>query len=97
MRAIAEKLGIPAFAAYLQHVHTTAVYPSGMLPPVPLLGGAYNFAVYAPAGIAAETVRAHLRDVRGYVLLAAPGVQVQALEVIPEKRHHDRRHLWQPP
>ncbi len=49
-RSIAEKLGIPAFAAYLQHVHTTAVYPSGMLPPVPLLGGAYNRLTYALTG-----------------------------------------------
>ena len=42
------------------------------------------FAVYAPAGIAVQTVQAHLEDIRDYVLLVAPAAQVQTLQVIPE-------------
>jgi UDP:flavonoid glycosyltransferase YjiC (YdhE family) len=49
-RAIAEKLGIPAYPAYLQHVHTTAVYPSAMMPAAPWLGGVYNRLTYALGG-----------------------------------------------
>jgi UDP:flavonoid glycosyltransferase YjiC (YdhE family) len=44
--AIAEKLGIPAYPAYLQHVHTTGVYPSATFPPAPRLGAAYNRLTY---------------------------------------------------
>ncbi len=49
-RAIAEKLAIPALPAYLQHVHTTASYPSAMLPRVPWLGGVYNRLTYTLTG-----------------------------------------------
>ncbi len=48
--AIAEKLGIPAYPAYLQHVHTTAAYPSAMFPPAPRCGAAYNQLTYALGG-----------------------------------------------
>jgi len=41
------------------------------------------FAVYAPAGIDAQAVQAHLRDIRDYVLLVTPAAQVRALQVIP--------------
>lgn len=41
------------------------------------------FAVYAPAGIDAQAVHAHLRDIRDYVLIVAPAAQVEALEVVP--------------
>ena len=41
------------------------------------------FAVYAPAGIDAGTVQAHLRDIRDYVLIVAPAAEVQMLQVIP--------------
>jgi sterol 3beta-glucosyltransferase len=48
--AIAEKLEVPAYSAYLQHVHTTALYPSVVMPPVPRLGSVYNRLTYALAG-----------------------------------------------
>jgi len=41
------------------------------------------FAVYAPAGIDVQAVQAHLRDIRDYVLIAAPAAKAQALAVIP--------------
>jgi UDP:flavonoid glycosyltransferase YjiC (YdhE family) len=44
--AIAEKLSVPAYPAYLQHVHPTAAYPSAMFPPAPGLGAAYNRLTY---------------------------------------------------
>jgi UDP:flavonoid glycosyltransferase YjiC (YdhE family) len=46
-RDIAEKLGIPAYPAYLQHVHSTGVYPSGMMPALPRLGAPYHRMTYA--------------------------------------------------
>jgi sterol 3beta-glucosyltransferase len=49
-RAIAEKLGIPAYPAYLQHVHTNSVYPGAMMPALPWLGGGYNRLTYAVSG-----------------------------------------------
>jgi DNA/RNA-binding domain of Phe-tRNA-synthetase-like protein len=39
------------------------------------------FTVYAPAGISPQTVRDHLQDIRGYVLLVSPEAQVDMLEV----------------
>ncbi|NOY98692.1 MAG: glycosyltransferase family 1 protein [Chloroflexi bacterium] len=49
--SIAEKLGIPAYPAYLQHVHATRAYPSPMATPLPLalssLDGTYNRLTYA--------------------------------------------------
>ena len=39
------------------------------------------FAVYAPAGIRAQTVQAHLQDIRDYVLIVSPGATVPALQV----------------
>lgn len=39
------------------------------------------FTVYAPQGIAAETVEGHLRDIEGYVRLFAPRARVQMLKV----------------
>ena len=48
--AIAEKLKVPALPAYLQHVHTTAMYPSAMMPPMPLLGAVYNRLTYSLGG-----------------------------------------------
>jgi UDP:flavonoid glycosyltransferase YjiC (YdhE family) len=45
--AIAEKLGVPAYPAYLQHVHTTATYPNALFPPAPRLGPVYNQLTYA--------------------------------------------------
>jgi sterol 3beta-glucosyltransferase len=45
--AIAHKLGIPAYAAYLQHVHATAAYPCIAMPPMPRLGGVYNRLTHA--------------------------------------------------
>ena len=41
------------------------------------------FTVYAPAGIDAQAVQAHLRDIRDSVLIIAPAAQVQTLQVIP--------------
>lgn len=41
------------------------------------------FAVYAPAGIAAGAVQAHLQDIRDYVLIVAPAAQVRVIQVIP--------------
>jgi DNA/RNA-binding domain of Phe-tRNA-synthetase-like protein len=40
------------------------------------------FAVYAPAGIDPEAVRAHLENIRDTVRIVAPEARVQALEVI---------------
>jgi DNA/RNA-binding domain of Phe-tRNA-synthetase-like protein len=40
------------------------------------------FAVYAPAGIDAQAVEAHLQDIRDYVLIVAPNATVQTLQVI---------------
>lgn len=40
------------------------------------------FAVYAPAGIAHETVRRHLDDLRNNVELIAPGARTEALVVL---------------
>ncbi len=39
------------------------------------------FAVYAPAGIEAPTVQAHLQDIRDYVLIVSPDATVQTLQV----------------
>jgi DNA/RNA-binding domain of Phe-tRNA-synthetase-like protein len=39
------------------------------------------FAVYAPAGIATQTIQAHLQDIRDYVQIVAPHASVQTLEV----------------
>jgi DNA/RNA-binding domain of Phe-tRNA-synthetase-like protein len=39
------------------------------------------FTVYAPAGIAHETVSNHLRDLQQNVLLIAPGAQIELLQV----------------
>ena len=39
------------------------------------------FTIYAPPGIAAEAVAAHLGDIRDHVLLVAPQAQVELLEV----------------
>jgi DNA/RNA-binding domain of Phe-tRNA-synthetase-like protein len=39
------------------------------------------FAVYAPAGIGAQTVQAHLQDIRDYVLIVSPGATVKTLRV----------------
>lgn len=40
------------------------------------------FTVYAPPGVGAEPVAAHLGDRRDAVLLVAPGAEVEALEVV---------------
>jgi UDP:flavonoid glycosyltransferase YjiC (YdhE family) len=48
--AIAERLGVPAYPAYLQHVHPTAAYPSSLFPPAPRLGAMYNRLTYALGG-----------------------------------------------
>ena len=48
--AIAEKLGVPAYPAYLQHVHTTATYPNALFPPAPRLGATYNRLTYVLGG-----------------------------------------------
>jgi hypothetical protein len=39
------------------------------------------FTVYAPEGISQEALRLHMLDIRDSVLLAAPGAQVELLEV----------------
>ena len=39
------------------------------------------FAVYAPVGIDAEAVQAHLQDIRDYVLVVAPAAEVRSLRV----------------
>lgn len=39
------------------------------------------FAVYAPGGIEAATVQAHLQDIRDYVLIVSPEATVQSLQV----------------
>ncbi len=39
------------------------------------------FAVYAPAGVEATTVQAHLRDIRDYVLIVSPNATVHTLQV----------------
>jgi len=39
------------------------------------------FTVYAPAGIAAEDVDKHLRSIRDYVHLVAPGAEAEELRV----------------
>jgi DNA/RNA-binding domain of Phe-tRNA-synthetase-like protein len=39
------------------------------------------FAVYAPAGIAIDSVEAHLQDIRDYVLLVSPKASVEMLQV----------------
>jgi DNA/RNA-binding domain of Phe-tRNA-synthetase-like protein len=41
------------------------------------------YVTYAPAGIAVEDVREHLREIARLVLLAAPGASVEQLEVYP--------------
>jgi DNA/RNA-binding domain of Phe-tRNA-synthetase-like protein len=41
------------------------------------------FTVYAPAGIAQDTVRKHLHDIQSYVLLIAPGAQTAQLQAYP--------------
>ncbi|MGD0920005.1 MAG: glycosyltransferase [Thermodesulfobacteriota bacterium] len=48
--SIAEKLKIPAFPAYLQHVHPTRSYPSAIALPLPSLGGIYNQLTYSVGG-----------------------------------------------
>jgi DNA/RNA-binding domain of Phe-tRNA-synthetase-like protein len=40
------------------------------------------FTVYAPTGIAVESVRDHLGDLKHYVLIVAPGAQVEHLQVV---------------
>lgn len=42
------------------------------------------FAVYAPPGIDAETVRAHLEDIRSNVLVVSPDALTDVLEVLGE-------------
>ncbi|MEW6406376.1 MAG: hypothetical protein AB1649_31720 [Chloroflexota bacterium] len=39
------------------------------------------FAVYAPAGIPAAAVQAHLQDIRDYVLIVSPDAEVERLKV----------------
>ena len=39
------------------------------------------FTVYAPPGIAEETVQDHLHDIQGYVRIIAPGAQTEMLQV----------------
>ncbi len=48
--SIAEKLTLPAFPVYLQHVHPTRSYPSAMAVPLPFLGGIYNRLTYSIGG-----------------------------------------------
>lgn len=48
--SIAEKLSLPAYPAYLQHVHPTRVYPSSLVMPRPRLGGIYNRMTYTLTG-----------------------------------------------
>ena len=48
--AIAEKLRVPAYPAYLQHVHSTGAYPSGMMPALPRLGAPYHRLTYVLSG-----------------------------------------------
>jgi DNA/RNA-binding domain of Phe-tRNA-synthetase-like protein len=40
------------------------------------------FAVYAPAGILAASVQAHLLDIRDYVLVVSPGATIETLQVV---------------
>ncbi len=40
------------------------------------------FAVYAPEGIEAATVQAHLEDIRDHVLIVSPAAAVEALQVL---------------
>jgi len=40
------------------------------------------FTVYAPAGIGAETVRAHLSDLARFAIAAAPGAVAEAPETV---------------
>jgi hypothetical protein len=42
-----EKLHLPAFPAYLQHVHPTTSYPSPIAVPIPFLGSIYNRLTYS--------------------------------------------------
>jgi len=39
------------------------------------------FTVYAPAGIKASIIQAHLQDIRNYVLIVSPDATVQTLQV----------------
>lgn len=48
--SIAEKLKLPAFPVYLQHVHPTRSYPSTIAAPLPFLGGIYNRLTYSIGG-----------------------------------------------
>ena len=47
--SITEKIDVPAYPAYLQHVHPTRDYPSALAMPIPNLGGLYNQLTY-PVG-----------------------------------------------
>ena len=42
---------------------------------------AVMFAVYAPAGVETSALQAHLEDIRDYVLVVAPGAEVQMLQI----------------
>jgi UDP:flavonoid glycosyltransferase YjiC (YdhE family) len=48
--SILEKLRIPGFPAYLQHIHPSWSYPSAMAMPLPALGGIYNRLTYPLVG-----------------------------------------------
>jgi len=48
--SIAEKLKLPAFPVYLQHVHPTRSYPSAIAVPIPSLGWVYNRLTYSVGG-----------------------------------------------
>ncbi len=47
------------------------------------------FAVYAPAGISAAAVRAHLEDIRDYVRVVSPDAAVRTLQIIGARPHPD--------
>jgi len=47
------------------------------------------FAVYAPAGIPATAVQAHLQDIRDYVSVVSPGAAVHTLQVFGAGRNPD--------
>jgi DNA/RNA-binding domain of Phe-tRNA-synthetase-like protein len=47
------------------------------------------FAVYAPAGILATAVQAHLQDIRDYVRVVSPGAAVHTLQVFGAARNPD--------
>jgi sterol 3beta-glucosyltransferase len=72
-RSVAERLGIPALAAFLQPLHPTRAFPAIGLPALPRLGGRFNVATHRAAGrLAWWSVRRHVNTWRRTTLGLAP-------------------------